>query len=160
MSHQWKVNMVYRWATRGGSVASGWILGNISTQQEWWGTGSGCPGRWWSRCPWRCWTVWMWHWWTWSCRQYQWRTDLSGLFQSYWFHDSTILWPEGALPLGSSFFGRMRQMTHNIQSIHQNGVYSFVLLMEAWNRLIDQWSFPSNQQWWAKDILTVRFSSG
>ena len=37
--------------TRGGS---GWILGRISSQKEWWGTGMGCPGRWWSHCPWRC----------------------------------------------------------------------------------------------------------
>ena len=37
--------------TRGGS---GWILGNISCQKEWRGTGTGCPGRWWSHRPWRC----------------------------------------------------------------------------------------------------------
>ena len=40
---------------------------NISSQQEWWGTGAGCPGGWWSHCPWRCSrNVEMWQWGTWS----------------------------------------------------------------------------------------------
>ena len=37
--------------TRGGSV---WILGRISSQKERWGSGTSCPGRWWSHCPWKC----------------------------------------------------------------------------------------------------------
>jgi len=49
--------------TRG---SSGWILGNISSQRNWWGTGMGCPGRWWGHHPWRSSrTVEMWHWGTW-----------------------------------------------------------------------------------------------
>jgi len=37
-----------------------------SSQKEWSGTGTGCPGRWWSHHPWRCLrTVEMWHWGTW-----------------------------------------------------------------------------------------------
>jgi len=30
------------------------MLGKISFLKEWTGTGTGCPGRWWSRHPWRC----------------------------------------------------------------------------------------------------------
>jgi len=45
-----------------------WILGTISSQ-EWWCTGTGCPGRWWSHHPWRCSRnieVWYWGmWWRW-----------------------------------------------------------------------------------------------
>ena len=33
--------------TRGGS---GCMLGKISSQKEWSGTGTGCPGWWWSPC--------------------------------------------------------------------------------------------------------------
>ena len=33
---------------------SGWILGKNSPQKEWWGIGTGCPGRWWNHCLWRC----------------------------------------------------------------------------------------------------------
>jgi len=33
---------------------SGWILESISSLKEWSGTGTGCPGRWWSHHPWRC----------------------------------------------------------------------------------------------------------
>ena len=44
---------------------SGWILGTVSSQ-EWWGSGTGCPGRWWSHHPWRCSrNVWMWRWGAW-----------------------------------------------------------------------------------------------
>ena len=31
---------------------SGWILGRITSQQECWGIGTGCPGSWWSHHPW------------------------------------------------------------------------------------------------------------
>ena len=48
---------------RGGS---GWILGKNTSQKECWGTGTGCPGKWWSHHPWRCSiTVEMWHWGAW-----------------------------------------------------------------------------------------------
>ena len=48
---------------RGGSR---WILGEIASQKEWWGIGTGCPGGWWSHCPWRCSRKGqMWHWETW-----------------------------------------------------------------------------------------------
>ena len=33
---------------------SGWMLGKISSLNEWSGMGMGCPGRWWSHQPWRC----------------------------------------------------------------------------------------------------------
>mgnify|MGYP001856499587 CR=1 FL=1 len=65
---------------------SGWILGKISSQNEWWGSGTGCPGRWWSHHPWRCSrTVWMWHWGTWLVGMvgmgwWLGPEDLSGLF--------------------------------------------------------------------------------
>ena len=36
---------------RGGS---GWILGRISSLKDWWGIGTGCPGKCWSHRPWRC----------------------------------------------------------------------------------------------------------
>ena len=74
--------------TRGGS---GLVLGKTS-QKEWWGIGTGCPGRWWSHCPWRC------------SRNVlmsvgsiddRWRVgldDLRGLFQP-WFCDSVWFYP-------------------------------------------------------------------
>ena len=47
-----------------------WILGKISVLKEWSGTGTGCPGRWWSHHPWRCSkNVQMWHLGTWFSRQ-------------------------------------------------------------------------------------------
>ena len=46
---------------------SGWILGTISSQREWSGIGTGCPGRWQGHCPWSCSrTAEMWHLGTWS----------------------------------------------------------------------------------------------
>ena len=33
---------------------SGWMSGNISSPEEWLGTGVGCPGRWLSHHPWMC----------------------------------------------------------------------------------------------------------
>ena len=43
-----------------------WILGKIYSQKEWWGVGTGCPGRWWSHHPWRSSRKGqMWHWRTW-----------------------------------------------------------------------------------------------
>ena len=45
-------------------------IGHINPMQCyrcWLGTGTGCPGRWWSHHPWRCpTTVEMWHWGMWS----------------------------------------------------------------------------------------------
>ena len=38
----------------GSGRISGWILGKISFQKEWWCIETGCPGRWWSHHPWRC----------------------------------------------------------------------------------------------------------
>ena len=47
----------------GTNRASDWTLGLISSQQEQWGNGTGCPVRWRSHRPWRCSrAVWMWHW--------------------------------------------------------------------------------------------------
>ena len=47
-------------------TGSDWILGVISFQKEWWGSGTDCPGRWWSHGLWGCSrTVEMWHWGTW-----------------------------------------------------------------------------------------------
>jgi len=41
-------------------------LGEISSQEGWWGSGTGCPGRGCSHHPWRCSEkVEMWHWATW-----------------------------------------------------------------------------------------------
>ena len=68
--------------------ASSWILGRIYSQKEWWGIGTGCPGRWWSghlqRYP-R--NVYMWHWGTWFSGHGGFGLmvgldDLSSLFQS------------------------------------------------------------------------------
>jgi len=43
-------------------VYSGWILWKNSPEEQW-GSGPGCPGRWWCHHPWRCSrTVVMWHW--------------------------------------------------------------------------------------------------
>jgi len=40
----------------------GWILGKNSSLNEWSGTGTGCPGKWWSLHPCRCSkNVWIWH---------------------------------------------------------------------------------------------------
>jgi len=75
------------------------VLGNIPSQKEWWRSGTGCAGRWWSHCPWRhSRTVQMWHWGThlavWCC----WvltvgLNNLSSLFQPLWFYDSlSIKW--------------------------------------------------------------------
>ena len=37
-----------------------------TSQKEWWGSGTGCPGEWWSHRPWRCSrNTWMWQWGTW-----------------------------------------------------------------------------------------------
>ena len=44
-------------------AGSGWTLGTISSQEEWWGTGTGCPEGWGSHRPWgRSKNVEMWHW--------------------------------------------------------------------------------------------------
>jgi len=59
--------------TRGGSR---WILGKNSSQKEWWGAGTACPGRWCSHRPWRrsrtstC--VWMWLWGMWLVAWWGW----------------------------------------------------------------------------------------
>ena len=74
---------------------SGWIRGKIYSQTEWWGSGTGCPGRWWGHHPWgysR--TVWMWHWGTWLSGHgghglMVGLDGLRGLFQPKWFYDST-----------------------------------------------------------------------
>jgi len=51
---------------RGGSD---WIFRKMSLLNEWSGTGTGCPGQWWSPHPWRdSKTVWMWHFETWFSR--------------------------------------------------------------------------------------------
>jgi len=69
---------------RGGSD---WILGKISSLQEWSGIGPGCPGQWWSPHPWRgSKNVWMWHFGTWFSRRggvgvMVGLGDLRGLFQ-------------------------------------------------------------------------------
>ena len=34
--------------------SSGWILGKMASQKEWWGIGTGCPERRWVHRPWRC----------------------------------------------------------------------------------------------------------
>ena len=35
----------------------------IYSPKGWWGSGTGCPRRWWTHCPWRCsGTIWTWHW--------------------------------------------------------------------------------------------------
>jgi len=60
---------------------------------SWWGTGTGCPGRWWSHCPWRCSrNVEMWHWGTWFSGHNGGGLmveleDISGLFQPSWFYE-------------------------------------------------------------------------
>jgi len=52
---------------RGGSD---WILGKMSSLEEWSGIGPGCPGRWGSPHPWRgSNTVWMWPLGTWLSRR-------------------------------------------------------------------------------------------
>ena len=39
------------------------MLGEVSSQKERRGTGTGCPGRWWSHHPWKCWSnLEMWYW--------------------------------------------------------------------------------------------------
>ena len=73
---------------RGGS---GWILGTISSQKEQWGSGTGCPGRWWSHHPWRCSrNTEMWHWETWAVGV-GWCLDLVILEISSNLYDSMIL---------------------------------------------------------------------
>lgn len=40
---------------------------NNSSQKQWWGIRTGCPGRWWTHCPWRCSRRrYMWNWGIWS----------------------------------------------------------------------------------------------
>jgi len=59
-------------------LCQGRLFGTISSQQEQWGSGTGCPGRWCSHRPWRCWrAVWMWHWGTWAVDMLRvgWRLD-------------------------------------------------------------------------------------
>jgi len=73
--------------TRGGS---GWVAGKVSSQTERRGSGTGCPGRWWSHYLCRCSrTVWMWHWGT------QWA--LGGVA------DGWTMWSWGAFPTYPTF---------------------------------------------------------
>ena len=45
----------------------GFLLGKNSSQKEWWGIGTGCPGKWWSHRTWKCsGKGQMWHWLIWS----------------------------------------------------------------------------------------------
>jgi len=74
------------------SDASGWILGKMSSQREWWCSGTGCPGRWWNHHPWRCpRTMEMWHWGTWLPWGVGWWLDWMVLEVSSNLNDSMLL---------------------------------------------------------------------
>jgi len=61
---------------------AGWISERISSEKEWWGTGTCCPGRWWSHHPWRySRSMEIWHWGTW----------LVGMMGMSWWLDWMIL---------------------------------------------------------------------
>jgi len=75
---------------------SGWILGRTSPK-GWSGSGTGCPGEWWSHHPWGCSrTMEMWYWVTWLVGSISGRwmvglDDLWDLFQPLRFYDSNLL---------------------------------------------------------------------